>query len=87
MRCKGAPLDLVKKMKPWVGLEKVKVHMLIQNNKQLAPSIGSIQASYVWLFSSLDVLVRTHQIPSVGSLTKAKSRTKSSRRSKSNWSS
>lgn len=46
--------------------------MLIQKNKQLTSFIGSIQASYVPLFSSLDILVRTHHIPSVGSLTKAK---------------
>lgn len=45
---------------------------MIQNNKQLTSFIGSIQASYVRFYSSLDVLVRTHQIPSIGSLTKAK---------------
>ena len=73
---KWAPLDLVNKMKPWVELEKEKVRMLIQNNKQLTSFIGSILASYVWFFSRLDVLVRTHQIPSVDSLTKAKSRNK-----------
>ena len=72
MRYKGAPFDLVKKMKPQAELEKEKVWMLIQKNKQFTSFIGNIQDSYVWLFNSLDVLVRTHQIPSVGSLTKAK---------------
>ena len=74
MRYKGEPLDLVKKMKPHVDLEKAKVWMIIQNNKQLTSFIGSIQASYVWLYNILDVLVNTHNIPSVGSLTEAKPR-------------
>ena len=74
MRYKGAPLELVKKMKPHVEMERAKVQMLIQNNKHLTSFIGSIHASYVWLFSSLDVLVKTHNIPSFSSLTKAKSR-------------
>lgn len=69
---RGAPLDLVKKMKPWVELEELKVRMLIYNNKQLTSFNGSIQASYVGLYSTLDVLVRTHQIPLVDSLTKDK---------------
>lgn len=53
IRYKGAPLDLVKKMKLEVELEKVKVQMLIQNNKQLTSFIDNIQASNVWLFSNL----------------------------------
>lgn len=46
--------------------------MLIQNHKQLAPFIGSIQASYMRLYNSLDVMVRKHRIPSIISLTNAK---------------
>ena len=46
--------------------------MLIQNNKQLSSFIGSIHASYVWLYNCLDVFVTTHQVPSIVSLTKAK---------------
>lgn len=57
MRYKGAPLELVKKMKPHEELEQAKVRMLIQKNKHLASFIGSIQDSYVWLFTILDVLV------------------------------
>ena len=38
---KGDLLDLVKKMKPHVDLEKAKVQMLIQNSKKLASFIGS----------------------------------------------
>lgn len=34
--------------------------------------MDNMQASYVRLYSSFDVLVRTHQITSVSSLTKAK---------------
>lgn len=83
----GALLDLVKKMKPLEELEKEKFQMLIYNNKQLASFIGSIEASYVWLFSSLYVLVKTHKIPSVGLLTKSKPRNQVRQRSKSTWSS
>jgi len=35
---KGALLDLVKKMKPWADMEKVKVWMLIQNYEHLTHS-------------------------------------------------
>lgn len=35
MRYKGAPLDLVKEMKPRVEMENVKVWMSIQNQRQL----------------------------------------------------
>ena len=69
---KGELLDLVKKMKPQAELERARVRLLIQNNKQLASFIDSIQNSYVCFFSGLDVLVKTHKIPSVGSLTKVK---------------
>jgi len=74
MRYKGAPLDLEKKMKPQVELEKEKVQMLLHNYEQLTSLIGNIQDSYVWLCNSLDVMVRTHMIPSIGSLTDAKTK-------------
>jgi len=59
-------------MKPQSELERERVQTLMQTNKQLASFIGDIQASYVQLFNSLDALVKTCKIPSVGSLTKAK---------------
>lgn len=71
---KGDPLDLAKKMKPQVELEKEKVWMLIQNYDHLTPSINNIHASYVQLYNSLDVMVRKNRIPSIGSLTDAKTK-------------
>ncbi len=55
MQYKGAPLHLPKMMKPQIELEKAKVHMLIQNYKQLTPFISSIQASYARLLKLLDL--------------------------------
>ena len=69
---KGAPLDLVKKMNTQAELEKAKFQMLIQNNEKIVSFIGSMRASYVRLYSSLDVLVIKHQILSIGSITDAK---------------
>jgi len=46
MQYKGAPLQLPKKMKPQVELEKAKVWMLIQNYEKLAPFVSNIHASY-----------------------------------------
>ena len=69
---KGAMLELLKKMKPQEDLEKAKVRMLIHNKKKFASFIGITKAWHVWLYSSLDVLVKTHQIPSINSLTKVK---------------
>lgn len=74
MKYKGALLDLVKNMKPHAELEKSKIRMLVQNIKHIASFIGCVQASYVRLFSGLDVVVRTHQISLVGFLTKSKSK-------------
>lgn len=42
--------------------------MLIENYDQLSPFISSIQASYVWLYNSFDVMLRNNKIPSIGSL-------------------
>jgi len=55
-------------MKLQAELDKAQIHMLIQNYEQLPPLITNIEASYSWLFKSLDVMVRTHKIPSIGSL-------------------
>lgn len=72
MRYKGALLYFPKMTKPQAKLDKANVWMLIQNYEQLSPFINNIQASYALLYKSLDVMVRTHMIPSIGSLTEAK---------------
>lgn len=59
-------------MKPHAKLKKAKVWMLIQNYEHLTSFINSIHASYVWLYISLDVMVKTHKVPSIDFLTKAK---------------
>ena len=59
-------------MKPQSKLEKEKVRIFIQNYEQLTPFINNIQASYVWFYNSLDVMVRKHKTPSIGSVTDAK---------------
>lgn len=46
--------------------------MLIHNYDQLAPFVNSIQASYAWLYKSLDVMVRMDRTPSIDSLIEAK---------------
>lgn len=69
---KGEPLDLGKKMKPQVEVVKERVWILIWNNKQLASFIGNIQTSYAQIYNNLDSLVKTHKIPSFGSLAEAK---------------
>lgn len=46
--------------------------MLIQNYEHIAPFVSNIQASYAWLYKSLDVMVRMHKILSIGSLTKGR---------------
>ncbi len=50
-------------------MEKAQMQTLIQNIKQLASFIGNIQSSYARLYNSLDFLVKSHKIQSVGSLT------------------
>ena len=74
MQYKGASLDLGKKTKQQVELEKGRVLMLIHNNKIIASFILRIQDSYARLYDSLDFLVNSHWIPSVGSLWEAKPR-------------
>ena len=71
MRYKRAPLYLHNMMKLQAKLEKARIHMLIQNYKKLTPFITNIKASYAWFYKTLEVMVRTHRIPSIGSLNKA----------------
>jgi len=58
-------------MKPQAEIDKQWILMLIQNYEQLPPLITSIEASYARLLKSMDVIVRTHKIPSIGTLTQA----------------
>lgn len=74
IRYKGASLTLAKKMKLQTELEKARVRVLTQKNKKLTSFMGSIQASYVWLYNILDFMVKTHKTPSVFLLTEAKQR-------------
>lgn len=69
---KGAPLHLPKMMKPQAKLDKVKTPMSIQYYEQLASFVYGIHDSYSWLYKSLDVMVRTHMLSSIGSLNEAK---------------
>jgi len=71
MRHKGDPLYFHKIMKPWVELDKALIQMLIWNYENLPLLITSIEASYAQFFKSLHVIVRTHKIPSIGSLAQA----------------
>ena len=50
-------------MKTQAELEKARVRTLFQNIKQLTSPIVNIQAPYVWLYNSLDFMVRTQKIP------------------------
>jgi len=45
---------------------------MIQNYKELPPLISNVEASYTWLFRSLDIVVRKYGTPSFGMLTEAK---------------
>jgi len=76
MRYKGAPLHLHKIMKPRVVKLKARIQSQIQNYEDLPQLITSLQASRAWVFRSMDVVVRTHMIPSIGTLTVEKRKEK-----------
>lgn len=71
---KGALLELGKMKMQEVELEKTKVCMLIQNNKQFTSFISNTQASYARFYNSLNFLVKSHEISSFDSLTGIKLR-------------
>ena len=71
MRYNGPPLYFHKMMKMQAELDKVGIQILIRNYEHLHPLITSIEASYAMLCRSLDVIVRTHNIPSIRTLTQA----------------
>jgi len=74
MKYKGSPLHFPKMMR--VNAVELKAHTWsqIQNYEELSQFITSIQASQARVFKSLDVVVRTHVIPSLGTLTQAKTK-------------
>lgn len=76
MQYKGSSSELGKKTRQQAELEKSQVRMLIQSNKQLRSFIVNIQASYAWLYNSVDFMVKSHKILSLGSLTEAKGKNK-----------
>lgn len=71
MSYKGTSLYLHNMMKPQVELDKAQIHMLIPNYEQLPPLITNIEPSYASFFRSMDIIVRTHKIHSIRTLTQA----------------
>ena len=74
IRYKRAPLHLPKMMKPRAVELKACIRSQIQNYEELPQLITSFQASHAWVFKSMDVVVHTHVIPSIGTLTEAKTK-------------
>ena len=74
MRYKGALLHLPKMMKPMAVELKTHIRSQIWNYEELTQLITSLQASHAWVFRSMDVVVRAHVIPSIGTLTEAKTK-------------
>ena len=69
MKYKGDPLHLLKMMRPNAVELKAHIRSQIWNYEDLPWLITSIQASHTWVFKSMDVVVCTHVIPSLGTLT------------------
>lgn len=74
MQYKGALHEMGKKTRQEEELEKSKVWMIVQNDKQFSSFVSNTQASYAQFYNSLDLFVKLHGIPSVGSLTETKNR-------------
>lgn len=74
MRYKESLLHYPKMMNPMAVELKAHFQSQIQNYEELPQLITSLQASHAWVFRSMDVVVHTHAIPSIGTLTKAKTK-------------
>lgn len=74
MRYKEASLHLPKMMEPRAVELKAHIRSQIQNYEELPQLITSLQASHARVFKSMDVVVRAHAIPSIGTLTQAKTK-------------
>jgi len=72
MKYKGAPLHLPNMMKANVVELQARTRSQIQNYEDLPQLITSIQDSHAQVFKSMDVIVHTHVIPSLGTLTQVK---------------
>jgi len=71
MRYKGAPLHLPKMMKPRMVEMKERIQSQ-KNYEDLLQLITNLQASHAWVFRTMDVIVCTHAIPYIGTLTDTK---------------
>jgi len=74
MMYKGDPLHLSKMMKPKVIELKACIWSQIQNYEELPQLITSLWASHARVFRSMDVIVRTHTIPSIDTFTEENSK-------------
>ena len=72
MRYKGSLLHLPKMMKPRVVKLKARIWSQIRNYEELPQLITSIQASHARVLKSMDVVLHTHAIPYIRTLTQAK---------------
>ena len=72
MRYKGAPLHLPKMMKPRAVELKAHIQSQIYNYEELSQLITSLHDSHACVFKSMDVVMRAHVIPSIGTLTQVK---------------
>lgn len=68
----GRPLHLPKMLRANAFKLKARICSKIQNYEELPHLITSIHTSHARVFKSMDVVVRTHAIPSIGTLTQAK---------------
>jgi len=74
MKYKGAPLHLPKMMRVNVVELKAHIQSQIWKYEDLPQLIKIIQVSHARVFKSMDVVVHTHAIPSLGTFTQAKTK-------------
>jgi len=76
MKYKGALLHFPKMIK--ANAVKLQVHIWsqIQNYEDLPQLMTNIQASHAQVFKSMEVIVHTHAIPSLGTLTQVNTKKK-----------
>jgi len=74
MKYKGALLHLPKMMRAIAVELQARIWSQISNYDELQQLITSIHASHACVLKSTDVVVHTHAIPSLGTLTQAKTK-------------
>ena len=74
MKYKGALLHLPKMMRADAVELQARIWSQIHNYEDLPQLITSTQASHARVFKSMDVVVHTHAIPSLGNLTHEKTK-------------